>query len=116
MRDAINRLIGRMLWLANLADEKKEAPFESDIGLGYKAFSGSIRMGIIELIKMQDELANIRDGNECYRESLMEWVTFSEEVFGRKDAVDFFTDDEKARMKEALKSIVEHPEEETEEA
>lgn len=110
MRDPINRLIDIMLELANLSDEKKRAPFESDIGLGCRAFSGLIRTGTIELIKMQDELAST--DAEYYRESLIDWETFSEEVFGRKDAVDFFTNDEKIRMKEALKSIVEYPEEE----
>lgn len=113
MRDPINRLIGIILYLARLADEKHKTPFESDIGLGYRAFSGLIRKGAIELIKMQDELASTKADAEYYRESLIDWETFSEEVFDRKDAVEFFTDDEKARMKEALKSIVEHPEEET---
>jgi hypothetical protein len=112
MRDPINRLIGIILHLARLADEKHKTPFESDIGLGSRAFSGLIRTGTVELINMQDELASTKADAEYYRESLIDWETFSEEVFGRKDAVDFFTDDEKARMKEALKSIVEYPEEE----
>lgn len=111
MINPINRLIDIMLELAGLADNKQKAPFENDIGLGCRAFSGLIRTGTVELIKMQDELASTKADAEYYRESLIDWETFSEEVFGRKDAVDFFTDEEKARMKEALKSIVEHPEE-----
>lgn len=111
MRDPINRLIDIMLELANLSDEKKKSPFESDIGLGCRAFSGHIRTGTIKIIRIQDELVSTKADAEYYRESLIDWEKFSEEVFDRKDAVDFFTNDEKARMKEALKSIVEYPEE-----
>ena len=64
-RNYINELVRLCLNLAELADTHGEEDSELDIlrelGLGYRAFSGTLRRGVIEIINLQGCTAYIYD-------------------------------------------------------
>lgn len=105
LQDSINRTIQIMLDLADIADEKQDTPFGSELGLGYRAFSGYVRAGVVQLIKLKDELHSVKERADYYKACLEENEELIEEIFGRKDAYDFFTEEEKARIRAVAEDI-----------
>ena len=103
--DSINRTIQIMLDLADIADEKQDTPFGNALGLGYRAFSGYVRAGVEQLIKLKEEFYSANQRADYYKECLAENEELMEEIFGRKDAYDFFTVDEKARIRAVAEDI-----------
>ena len=53
--NGINKLIKIMLDLADISDEKQETPFDMEMGLGYRAFTGYIRKGCKDIIDLQSK-------------------------------------------------------------
>ena len=106
MYQPINRLIETLLNIANLADEKQETPFDSELGLGYRAFSLHMRDGAREIIKLQDEYQSAKERANYLSEQLKEWESFSKNMFGRIDAVEVFTEEEKVELREKVNEIL----------
>ena len=104
MVDYMNRTIQIMLDLANLADQKKETPFESDMGLGYRSFSGYIRKGVQEMITLQNEYYSVcesRDWANSSKESAEELLV---KIFGTKEVTEY-NEEEIAKIKAVVSEI-----------
>lgn len=94
----INRLLNIMLDLANITDEKKETPFDKEMGLGFRAFTNYIRLGVEEIIKLQGEYYSALESKEYAKECLKDNEEILEKIFGRKD-LEVYTDEEISRFK-----------------
>lgn len=96
--NGINRLLNIMLDLANIADEEQETPFDRKMGLGYRAFTGYIRKGCIDIIELQGKYYSALEREEYAKMELESNEELLEKIFGRTD-VDVYNDEEIARFK-----------------
>ena len=94
----IVKLIEIMLNLADIADEKQETPFDREMGLGYRAFTGYIREGIKQIIDLRRDYFSAKDCEEYAKMELKSNEEVLEKIFGRTD-LDVYNDDELARFK-----------------
>lgn len=94
----IARLIEILMSLADIADERQETPFDREMGLGYRAFTGYIREGIKQMIDLKRDYYSARESKEFAKMELKNNEELLEKIFGRKD-VEIYNDDEIARFK-----------------
>ena len=94
----IARLIEIMLNLADIADEKQETPFDREMGLGYRAFTGYIREGIKQIIDLRRDYFSAKECEEYAKTELKSNEELLERIFARTD-LDVYNDDELARFK-----------------
>lgn len=94
----IVRLIGIMLNLADIADEKQETPFDKEMGLGYRAFTSYIREGVKDIINLKRDYFAACESKEYAKIELKCNEEILEKIFGRTD-LDVYNDDEIARFK-----------------
>lgn len=104
-QNMVNRIIQILLQLADLADEKKESPFDKELGLGYRAFSSYVREGVIQIINLQDDYSRSKENEEYAKKLYEEDMKGLEKLFGRTDPFDFYTEDELARIKTVAEEI-----------
>ena len=102
--NGINRLVEIMLNLANITDEEQETPFDSKLGLGYRAFTSYIRKGCKEIIELQGKYYSACERREYAEMSLKTNEEILEKIFGRTD-LDLYNDDELARFKALANEI-----------
>lgn len=110
--DPINRMIQILLNLANIADEKKETPFDREMGLGYRAFTSYVRQGVKSVIDLQGKVYSEQEKAEYAKISLEDNEECMIDLFGRKDAAEFFDDDEKKKIRELVKQFTAEAEKE----
>lgn len=96
--NGINRLIKIMLDIADISDEKQETPFDREIGLGYRAFTGYVRKGVKEIIDLKRDYFSACESREYAKMELKENEKMLEQIFGRTD-IEVYNDDELARFK-----------------
>ena len=96
--NGINNLIKIMLDLADISDEKQETPFDREIGLGYRAFTGYVRKGAEAIIRLKSEYYSARESKEYAKMCLKDNEEMLEKIFGRTD-LDVYTDEEIARFR-----------------
>lgn len=94
----IVRLIEIMLNLADIADEKQETPFDREMGLGYRAFTGYIRRGVKEIIDLKSKYYSACECEEYAKSNLRDNEEILERIFGRTD-LEVYSDEEIARFK-----------------
>jgi hypothetical protein len=96
--NGINKLIKIMLDLADISDEKQETPFDREMGLGYRAFTGYIRKGCKDIIDLQSKYYSAHEREEYAKMELKINEELLEKIFGRTD-VDVYNNEEIARFK-----------------
>lgn len=96
--NGINNLIKIMLDLADIADEKQETPFDREMKLGYRAFTGYIREGIKQIIDLRRDYFSAKECEEYAKMCLKDNEEMLERIFGRTD-LDVYTDEEIARFR-----------------
>lgn len=96
--NGINKLIKIMLDLADISDEKQETPFDREMGVGYRAFTGYIRKGCKDIIDLQSKYYSALEREEYAKMELKTNEELLEKIFGRAD-VDVYNDEEIARFK-----------------
>lgn len=96
--NGINKLIKIMLDLADISDEKQETPFDREMGLGYRAFTGYVRNGVEEIIRLKSEYYSVRESKEYAKMCLKDNEEMLEKIFRRTD-LDVYTDEEIARFR-----------------
>lgn len=94
----IPRLIEIMLNLADIADEKQETPFDEEMGLGYRVFTGYIRSGAKEIIDLKSNYYSACERMEYAKMNLKSNEEILQKIFGRTD-LEIYNDDEIARFK-----------------
>lgn len=102
--DYKNRVIHIFLDLANLADEKKETPFERDLGFGYRCFTSYVRRGVQDIIKLQDEYYSVCETRDRWKSELDDANDLLERVFGTTEVTEF-NDEEIAKIKAVVAEI-----------
>lgn len=97
-RNNIVQLIGIMLNLADIADEKQETPFESEMGLGYRALTAYIREGVKDIINLKRDYFTACEKEKYAKMDLKSNEEILEKIFGRTD-LEIYNDNEIARFK-----------------
>lgn len=81
----VYRFIPICLQLADLADEKEETPFDENLHMGYRAFSGYIRGGVKELIDLQNDYYGMVLRADIAKKSEEDARDFLYECFGDRE-------------------------------
>jgi hypothetical protein len=110
----IARLIEILMNLADIADERQETPFDREMGLGYRAFTGYIREGIKQIIDLKRDYYSACESREYAKMELKSNEEILEKIFGRTD-VDVYNDEEIARFKALADEIQKEIDKESEE-
>lgn len=114
-RNNINELVKRCLDMAELADTHGEADtrpdFLNELGLGYRAFSGTLRRGVIEIINLQTRYHQEVEKARLCQIGEEEMREFVEDVFGDPEAYTI-NDKDKQRIKEFVRQLEEEWEQE----
>lgn len=100
----INKLIKIMLDLASKAEENKETPFEIEMGLGYRAFSGYVRNGAKDIIDLQAKYSSVVEAERLAKSELKCNEETLERIFGSLDVPDY-NDEEISKIKSVVKEI-----------
>ncbi len=107
-RNYINELVRLCLNLAELADTHGEEDSELDIlrelGLGYRAFSGTLRRGVIEIINLQSNYHKEAEKARLCKIGEEEMQDFVTDIFGDKEAYTI-NDKDKQRIREFVRQI-----------
>ncbi len=115
-RNYVNELVRLCLDLAELADTHGEEDSELDIlrelGLGYRAFSRTLRRGVIEIINLQDRCHKEAEKARLCKIGEAQMQEFVEDVFGDPEAYTI-NDKDKQRIKEFVRQIEAEWEKET---
>lgn len=111
-RNPINNLIKICLDIAEYYDAKgnENEQYLGDemcdtIGLGYRALTGYLREGVKEVISLQSSYHTVTERLNYEKGVQKDNEKFIEELFGRKDAADFYSDEEKARIRALAEQI-----------
>ena len=112
--DYYNRALGRFLQLclqmAEINDRQAEendrgdSDFNKPLGLGYLAFSGYMRDGVMRVISLQDTVSRLKSKAQIAESSEESARDFLEEVFGDRDP-ESINDKDKERIKAFVQSI-----------
>lgn len=108
------RFISICLELADLADEKEQTPFNDDLRMGFRAFSGYMRSGVKELIDLKHDYYRAISSEKIAKESEEEARYFLQECFGDGD-IDSINDADKERILALCNKIRQEWEEKEEE-
>lgn len=87
--DNVNKLIKILLDLANTADEKKELPFDKELGLGYRSFSNYVREGVQGIIKLQSDYYAICERYNMAKEELEDNKKYLKYIFGTSEVTEY---------------------------
>ena len=109
-RNYINELVRLCLDMAELADthgEQDNNPdFLKELGLGFRAFSGKLRSGVIEIVKLQSSYHNETEKARLCQIGEAEMQKFVEDIFGDSEVCDVaFNDKDKQRIRELVRKI-----------
>ena len=102
--DNVNKVIEILLNLANIADEKEETPFDKEMGLGYRAFTGYIREGVQGIIKLQSDYYSACYSRDMAKEELKDNKELLKRIFGTTDITEY-NDEDIAKIKAVVKEI-----------
>ncbi len=102
--DNVNKVIKIMLDLANIADEREETPFDKEMGLGYRAFTGYIREGVQGIIKLQSDYYTACEMRDRAKEDLKDYEELLNRIFGTTDVTEY-NDEEIAKIKAVVAAI-----------
>lgn len=100
----INKLIKIMLDLASKAEEHKETPFDIEMGLGYRAFSGYVMSGVKDIIDFQSKYYSAVESERLVKSELKDNEETLESIFGSLYVPDY-NDEEIAKIKAVVKEI-----------
>lgn len=121
-KNPINNLIKICLDIAEYYDTKgnENEQYWGDemcdtIGLGYRALTGYLREGVKEVISLQSSYHTATERLNYEKGVQKDNEKFMEELFGRKDAADFYSDEEKARIRALAEQITAEVDKELEE-
>lgn len=107
-RNNINELVRLCLNMAELADTHGEQDsgqdFLKELGLGYRAFSGKLRSGVIEIVNLQSSYHKETEKARLCQIGEAEMQKFVEDVFGDPEAYTI-NDKDKQRIKEFVRQI-----------
>ena len=105
-RNYINELVRLCLDMAELADthgeQNDELDFLRELGLGFRAFSGKLRRGALDIINLQDRYHREAEKARLCQIGEEEIQKFVEDVFGDPDAYTI-NDKDKQRIKEFVR-------------
>lgn len=109
-RNHINELTKLCLDLAELADTRGEQDNELDflreLGLGFRAFSGKLRRGVLDIINLQDRYHREAEKARLCQIGEAEMQKFVEDIFGDSEVCDVaFSDRDKQRIREFVKQL-----------
>jgi hypothetical protein len=99
------RLIDFCLQLADIADQKRETPFNDVLHTGYGAFSAYMRQGVKEVIDLKQDYYNALYRRSIAEQSKKEMSDYLEDVFGDPEPYTI-NDKDKERIKAFVKSIM----------
>ncbi len=102
--DSVNKVIEILLNLANIADEKKETPFDKEMGLGYRAFTGYIREGVQGIIKLQSDYYTACEMRDRAKEDLENNEELLKRIFGTTEVTEY-NDKEIEKIKAVVAEI-----------
>ena len=105
--DSITRMIQVCLDIANLSDEhgEKDERILDELGLGYRALSGILRMGCKDVIDLQNSYHAAVAAKNIAKIGEDEAHDFLEEVFGDREPYTI-NETDKNRIKAFVKSIM----------
>lgn len=93
----IYRFIHICLELADLADQKEKTPFDTELNMGYRAFSGYIRQGVKEIIDLKQDYYGALSRRKIAEQSEKDARDFLQECFGDSE-IDSINDADKERI------------------
>jgi hypothetical protein len=107
-RNYVNELVRLCLDLAELADthgeQDNELDFLRELGLGFRAFSRTLRRGVLDIVNLQDRYHREAEKARLCQIGETEAKDFVEEVFGDRD-VYMINEKDKQRIREFVRSI-----------
>ena len=115
-RNYINELVRLCLDMAELADthgeQNDEYDFLRELGLGFRAFSGTLRRGVIEIVNLQSSYHKEAENARLCKIGEEEMQDFVKDVFGDPE-VYTINDKDKHRIREFVRKIEAEWEQET---
>lgn len=98
------RLIDFCLQLADIAEQKRETPFNDVLHTGYGAFSAYMRQGVKEIIDLKQNYYQVLFRKDLAEASEKDARDFIESCFGERD-IDSINDADKERIIALCKQI-----------
>lgn len=106
----LGRFLGLCLQMAEINDRQAEedgnghGDFSRPLSMGYLAFSGYMREGVMAVISLQDTVSRLKSKTQIAESSEESARDFLEEVFGDRDP-ETINDKDKERIKAFVQSI-----------